>query len=422
MQAFGWPFFVTSLKQDDPKLIEYIRNTVLMPPSKLPYALASGDNATVFSQFGKVESETLPLLFGKDMRNGTFFEAGGLDGEWMSTTLYMEKFLGWTGLLAEMVPTHAKKLLTKHRKAWFAPACLSPHSWPIVANYKTRYEKALDAGASVLKQAFNDQPSNVLSKISFGTSPCFPLYSLLVATNLTKIDFCTLDVEGIELQVLKTIPWDKVDIKVILLDLLHTAEGEQALDEYMNAVHYRKIRKKETKRGYTYVRKDWAAEKNLMDEGKRIFGSPSALLPGPPETRPSNNATHDVTPPAKPPRKQSKPLDPRLCRQFALSCARNHVEDILEALSECPKLVAWKDPMTGYCAIHWAARKGNVDLLSSYQEVLGFDVNARTNSGFVALHIAAQFGNMEFYEFLLTKLKANPTFRDYSGKKPHQYL
>lgn len=45
---------------------------------------------------------------------------------------------------------------------------------------------------------------------------CFPLYSILLAVNRTTVDFFSLDVEGSELDVLNTIPWHKVDIKVYL--------------------------------------------------------------------------------------------------------------------------------------------------------------------------------------------------------------
>lgn len=44
---------------------------------------------------------------------------------------------------------------------------------------------------------------------------CFPLYSVLLAANQTRVDFFSLDIEGHELRVLKTIPWHKVDIRVI---------------------------------------------------------------------------------------------------------------------------------------------------------------------------------------------------------------
>ena len=49
-----------------------------------------------------------------------------------------------------------------------------------------------------------------------------PLYSILLAVGRTEIDFFELDVEGSEYKILKTIPWHKVDIKVILtIFLLH---------------------------------------------------------------------------------------------------------------------------------------------------------------------------------------------------------
>jgi len=43
---------------------------------------------------------------------------------------------------------------------------------------------------------------------------CLPLWSLMLALNQTTIDYFSLDVEGSELAVLKTIPFEKLDIKV----------------------------------------------------------------------------------------------------------------------------------------------------------------------------------------------------------------
>jgi Methyltransferase FkbM domain len=44
----------------------------------------------------------------------------------------------------------------------------------------------------------------------------FPIYSIMLALNRTTFDFFSLDVEGSELDVLRTIPWPNVDIKVII--------------------------------------------------------------------------------------------------------------------------------------------------------------------------------------------------------------
>jgi hypothetical protein len=44
---------------------------------------------------------------------------------------------------------------------------------------------------------------------------CFPLYSILLAVGRTHIDYFGLDVEGSEYKILKTIPWHKINVKVI---------------------------------------------------------------------------------------------------------------------------------------------------------------------------------------------------------------
>ena len=47
-------------------------------------------------------------------------------------------------------------------------------------------------------------------------SLCLPFMSILLAIGNPVIDYFSLDIEGVELDVLKTIPWEKVHIKVFL--------------------------------------------------------------------------------------------------------------------------------------------------------------------------------------------------------------
>lgn len=68
----------------------------------------------------------------------------------------------------------------------------------------------------------NKKKSQNLEDESIYKVQCFPLYSILLAVGRTEIDFLELDVEGSEYKILKTIPWHKVDIKVIItIFLLH---------------------------------------------------------------------------------------------------------------------------------------------------------------------------------------------------------
>ncbi len=53
------------------------------------------------------------------------------------------------------------------------------------------------------------------AKINRFEVQCVPLFTILLALNRTVIDYLSLDVEGAEISVLRTIPFDKVSIKVV---------------------------------------------------------------------------------------------------------------------------------------------------------------------------------------------------------------
>ncbi|KAK2701215.1 hypothetical protein QYM36_020122 [Artemia franciscana] len=48
---------------------------------------------------------------------------------------------------------------------------------------------------------------------------CLPLYSILLAVNISVIDLMVLDSKSVEFEVLKTIPFQKIDIAVLLIEI-----------------------------------------------------------------------------------------------------------------------------------------------------------------------------------------------------------
>lgn len=66
------------------------------------------------------------------------------------------------------------------------------------------------------------------------TALCFPLESLLLALNTTRVDYFSLNAEGFELDVLGTIPFDRLDIDVISFQFSHAREPATAYDELMS--------------------------------------------------------------------------------------------------------------------------------------------------------------------------------------------
>ncbi|NXD85687.1 SWAHC protein, partial [Halcyon senegalensis] len=100
----------------------------------------------------------------------------------------------------------------------------------------------------------------------------------------------------------------------------------------------------------------------------------------------------------------------------------------LEGLLSCePALLCKRDFVTGFMVLHWAAKHGQQELLVrlmnfAQQHQLTMDINARTNGGHTALHIAAMHDHTEVIKLLVGAYNADVDIRDYSGRKAEHYL
>lgn len=84
---------------------------------------------------------------------------------------------------------------------------------------------------------------------------CFPFYTILLAVGNPVIDLFSLDVEGAELHVLKSIPWDLVKINVILIEVEHSDESR--LDTFLKAKNYTRVPDTNFPADKVYVRNDF---------------------------------------------------------------------------------------------------------------------------------------------------------------------
>jgi len=89
-------------------------------------------------------------------------------------------------------------------------------------------------------------------------------------------------------------------------------------------------------------------------------------------------------------------------------------------LDEDTSLIDKKDFITGYTALHWAAKKGNRDMTQILLDMKA-NVNIISNGGYTPLHLAAMSGNEDIVTMLLTS-GADANTRDYSGRQPIHYL
>ena len=175
-------------------------------------------NNSKYSQSGQ---DAFVLWYFKNKRNGTFIDIGANDGISLSNTYYLEKELGWTGICFEPIPDIFEKL-DKSRN------CIK-----IMAGVADK--------AGEEKFTFVDGPSHMLSGMTKDYDPrhverikkevqqtggsvkeltlkTVLFNDVLEEHKIYDIDYLSLDTEGNEFSVLKSIDWDKFNIKVMTIE------------------------------------------------------------------------------------------------------------------------------------------------------------------------------------------------------------
>jgi FkbM family methyltransferase len=202
------------VNEDDKELVDFVRSLIVQPSKKKLNLI--DNNRTHFSQIGqdKYIDEML-----NNRENGFFIEAGAYDGEVLSNTLFFEMQRKWTGLLIEPLPKLFEQLLSKNRNAFALNACISEESKPFLAKFKV-----CDALSGIDKKMSKEhkktiKQKNVYCNTSYYTLvPCFSLKTILLAINANKVDYFSLDVEGAELDVLKSLPLDTISIDAFTVE------------------------------------------------------------------------------------------------------------------------------------------------------------------------------------------------------------
>jgi len=109
-------------------------------------------------------------------------------------------------------------------------------------------------------------------------------------------------------------------------------------------------------------------------------------------------------------------------KQWMVTAAKCDYISLVKMLREDPRLAKAKDFITGYTALHWAAKHGNLDLVKLLAGQYQVDVNVKSHGGYTPLHLSCQFSHQEVFDILVKAYGADPNLRDNAGKKPRQYM
>lgn len=202
-----------------------------------------------YSQYKAKNGIDKQMLQFINYRNGFFVEIGAGDGVYLSNTFYLEKNLGWRGVLVDPVLHHYLSCLT-HRTMSTSYLCAATNF-----ENKSDYIKLKYGGYSTLalgpqsdindaQQHINDAASYIPANnagVEF-LAPLRTMTEMLDSANAPKvIDFFSLDVEGNELEVLQGIDFSKYQIRWLLVE----SRDISRISNYLQAFHF-SLRKRMT--------------------------------------------------------------------------------------------------------------------------------------------------------------------------------
>jgi hypothetical protein len=226
------PDYIMTLSQGDAKLVDYISQHWVLPPSTLPLKLHK-PNRVDFSQ--NKQSQLIDKLMGQ-MENGFFVESGAANGEVFSNSLFFEKSRNWTGVLIEAEPQAFDEMTTKHRHSFLVHACLSPTTKAMKIPF--RIGGVIGALSNYMSNTHARRMDSELGREKITVNiQCFPMFSILKAIGVTHVDFFSLDIEGAEPEVLQTLPMDQMTVDVFCIEHNSDAQKLKAIKDLLVVKH-----------------------------------------------------------------------------------------------------------------------------------------------------------------------------------------
>jgi hypothetical protein len=130
--------------------------------------------------------------------DGTYLDIGANDPLWISNTLFFDKCLGWSGLCVEPQLRYHDQIRT-HRGCTLFPHCVLGH--------EQRVSASGEGGGLTL----------VSSNNASGMT-CHSIHKVLKNAHLLDIDLLSIDIEASEPSVLKCFPFDKINVRAVLIE------------------------------------------------------------------------------------------------------------------------------------------------------------------------------------------------------------
>ncbi len=193
-----------------------------------------------FSQIGQDQYFIENICHKK--HNGIFLDVGANNGIFQSNTAALELYYNWSGICIEANPNLIKDLITHRPKSQIVNCAVWNSEGEIeleipLSNYKNIKGDLLSRISSLPRnnEYFQNHFQSNTEKIKIPTKTLTSIISTFY--NLPcVIDYMSLDIEGAELEALKGLDLEKIDIKFMTIE---HGDREGYIDEFFNYLkHY----------------------------------------------------------------------------------------------------------------------------------------------------------------------------------------
>jgi putative ABC transport system ATP-binding protein len=203
----------------DPHAASYARVTRYLEKGRLLNPALEQANRAYRSQHG--QDKFLDEVVFKGKTSGTFVEIGACDGLFLSNTYFFEKERAWNGICIEPRRSQFDDL-RRNRSCICLNLCVSATSGE---EQFTEFKGIWMPGLSGLEKNFYPEHRETIAvglshqhsaeKYEVKTDT---LTNILKANQLGKVDYCSIDVEGSEMEVLSSIDFNTVHIDVFSIE------------------------------------------------------------------------------------------------------------------------------------------------------------------------------------------------------------
>lgn len=188
----------------------FLRNVKPVPRDQL---LSMG----YFSQLG--QDLFLHRLFGE--RSGYFVDIGAHDGQTFSNSLFFERNQNWQGICIEANPTVFKDL-ERNRECLTLNVAVGPEAGNVNFTSIQGYSEMLSGIDSSYhprhRKRIRAELKKFGGKLETLSVPALPLREIFARERISQADFLSIDIEGGELQALKSINFDEFRAKVLVIE------------------------------------------------------------------------------------------------------------------------------------------------------------------------------------------------------------